>query len=336
MQYKDYYEVMGLPRDASQEDIKKAYRRLARKYHPDVSSEPDAEARFKEIGEAYEVLKDPEKRAAYDKLGDRWQEGEEFRPPPDWDFEFRTRGAGAGAGPGAGGAGGAEFREFGDLGEFSDFFENLFGGGRARRGGHAGRAGGAHRTFRQRGFDTTAEVEITLPEAYGGTTRALSLQRAAPDAQGRPSRRTQQLNVRIPAGVTDGQQIRLAGQGEPGIEGGEPGDLFLRVRLAPHPHFKPEGRDIHVELPVAPWEAALGETVRVPTLGGPVDMKLPKGSPSGKSLRLKGRGLPGNPPGDQHVTLKIVVPAADTPELESLYRQLAEKSGMKPRRAMET
>lgn len=316
MQFKDYYEVMGLSRDASQEDIKKAYRRLARKYHPDVSSEPDAEQRFKELGEAYEVLKDPEKRAAYDKLGSRWQEGEEFRPPPDWDFDFRTRG------------GGAEYEEFGDLGGFSDFFENLFGGGRAH-----GRRG---QPFRQRGFDTSAEVEVTLAEAYSGATRTLSLQRLDHDAQGRATRRTQQLNVRIPAGVTNGQQIRLAGQGEPGINGGEPGDLFLRVKLAPHRHFTTEGRDVHLELPVAPWEAALGETVRVPTLGGAVDMKLPKGAQSGRSLRLKGRGLPGTPPGDQHVSLKIVTPAAETAELESLYRQLAEKSAFRPRRSLET
>lgn len=316
MQFKDYYEVMGLARDASQEDVKKAYRRLARKYHPDVSSEPDAEARFKQLGEAYEVLKDPEKRTAYDKLGDRWQEGQEFRPPPDWNFDFR-----GGAGPG-------EFREFSDVGEFSDFFENLFGG-RAR-------AAGGRRPFKQRGFDATAEVEVTLPEAFSGTTRTLSLERVDRDAQGRPSRRTQQLNVNIPAGVTNGQQIRLAGQGEPGPGGGEPGDLFLRVRFVKHPWFSADGRDIHVELPVAPWEAALGETVRVPTLGGAVDMKLPKGTQSGKSLRLKGRGLPGNPPGDQHVTLRIVTPEASTPEIEALYRELADKTRMRPRRALET
>lgn len=321
MQYKDYYDIMGVSRDASQEDIKKAYRRLARKYHPDVSSEPDAEQRFKEVGEAYEVLRDPEKRAAYDKLGDRWQEGEDFRPPPDWDFDMRTHGGRA-----AGGAGGAEFHDFGDIGGFSDFFENLFGGGRA----HARRE-----PFRQRGHDTSAEVEVTLPEAYAGTTRTLSLERIERDAQGRPARRTQQLNVRIPAGVTNGQQIRLAGQGEPGANGGEPGDLFLRVRLAPHPQFTADGRDVHLELPVAPWEAALGQSVRVPTLGGAVDMKLPKGAQSGRSLRLKGRGLPGKPPGDQHVKLKIVTPPADSPALEKLYRELAEQSGFEPRRRVE-
>ncbi len=320
MEYKDYYDIMGVSRDASQEDIKKAYRRLARKYHPDVSSEPEAEARFKEIGEAYEVLKDPEKRAAYDKLGRNWQQGDEFRPPPDWEADFRARGPAGG-----------EFHEFSDLGEFSDFFESLFGAGARGRG-----AGQRRQSFKRKGSDTSAEVEVTLPEAYKGTTRTLSLQRVEHDASGRPSRRTQQLNVRIPAGVTSGQQIRLAGQGEPGLGGGEAGDLFLRVRLAEHPWFTAEGRDVHVELPVAPWEAALGESVRVPTLGGPVDMKLPKASQSGHSLRLKGRGLPGEPPGDQHVRLKIVTPPASTPELESLYRQLAQASSFEPRRSMGT
>ncbi len=309
MEFKDYYSIMGVARDASPDDIKRAYRRLARKYHPDVSKEPDAEERFKEVNEAYEVLRDPEKRAAYDQLGSRWKQGEEFRPPPDWHFDFETE-------PSAG--------------MHSDFFESLFGGlggfgGGARRGG-----------FRSRGFDTSAQVEITLEEAFRGTTRVLSLERLERGASGRPERKVQQLSVKIPAGVTDGQQIRLAAQGEPGIGGGPPGDLFLRVRLLPHRLFRAEGRDIWLDLPVTPWEAALGETVRVPTLGGPVDLKIPKGSQTDRQLRLKGRGLPGEPPGDQFVVLKIVTPPATSADDEALYRRMASTMRMNPRQGLES
>jgi curved DNA-binding protein len=306
MKFKDYYEVMGVARDASAEDIKRAYRRLARKYHPDVSKEPDAEERFKELSEAYEVLKDQDKRAAYDQLGERWQEGQEFRPPPDWNREF------------SGGFGGTSH------GGFSEFFEDLFGGA-GGAGGGSFRAGGAH---------ATAQVEIDLEQALHGGSRSIALTRIERNAQGRPERRVQQLNVKIPAGVTDGQQIRLAGQGEPGIGGGPPGDLFLQVRIRPHRLFRVQGRDIWLDLPVTPWEAALGATVRIPTLSGKVDMKIPKGSQSGRELRLKGKGLPGKPPGDQHVVLKIVTPPADGPEAEALYRQMAETLPMNPREAM--
>jgi len=308
VEFKDYYAIMGVARDASADEIKRAYRRLARKYHPDVSKEKDAEARFKEIGEAYEVLRDTEKRAAYDQLGRRPQ-GEEFRPPPDWHFEFEGD-------PGVAG------------GMHSDFFEQLFGG-LGRRGA---RGGG----FRSRGFDTTAQVEITLEEAFRGTSRTLSLQRMERGADGRVTPRVQQLNVKIPAGVTDGQQIRVPAQGEPGIGGEAPGDLFLQMRVLPHRYYRLEGRDVWLDLPVTPWEAALGETVRVPTLAGKVDLKIPKGSQTDRQLRLKGRGLPGNPPGDQFVVLKIVAPAADTPEREALYKQLAASMRMNPRQAMES
>ena len=281
MEYKDYYSIMGVARDASAEDIKRAYRKLARKYHPDVSKEKNAEERFKEIGEAYEVLRDPEKRAAYDALGTR-RAGEEFRPPPDWHFNYGDEA---------------------DAGVHSDFFEQLFGGlgGRGRR-----------TTFRSRGFDTAGQIEITLDEAFRGTERRLSMQRVAADAQGRAQPTTQSLNVRIPPGVVDRQRIRVPSQGEPGIGGGPAGDLFLEVRLLPHRWFRPEGRDIRLDLPVTPWEAALGETVRVPTLGGRVDLKIPKGSQTESQLRLRGRGLPGNPPGDQIVVLKIMTPPART------------------------
>jgi curved DNA-binding protein len=305
MKFKDYYEVMGLSRDASPEDVKRAYRRLARKYHPDVSKEPDAEERFKELGEAYEVLKDPEKRSAYDQLGARWKEGQEFKPPPNWSFEFDT----------------AQ-----QPGGFSDFFEQLFGGlgARSGRGSQSGR-----------GFDSFAQIEVTLEEAFHGASRTFSLERIERDSNGQPQRRTQQLAVKIPAGIADGQQIRLAGQGEAGIGGGQAGDLYLRVHILPHRWFRPDGRDVWLELPVTPWETALGETVRVPTLSGKVDMKIPRNSPSGRRLRLKGRGLPGTPPGDQHVILKIVTPPAKTEEDESLYRKMASTMRIDPRAAME-
>ena len=303
MEYKDYYKTMGVGRDASADEIKRAYRRLARKYHPDVSKEKDAEARFKELGEAYEVLRDPEKRAAYDALGTR-KPGEDFRPPPDWAFD-----AGGGA----------------DRGAHSDFFEELFGGLGGRRG-----------SFRSRGFDTAGQVEVTLEEAFGGTERRLTLQRVAVDERGRPQPATQTLNVRIPAGVVDGQQIRVPAQGQPGVGGGPAGDLFLEVRVRPHRWFRAEGRDIWLDLPVTPWETALGETVRVPTLGGRVDLKLPKGSQTDQQLRLRGRGLPGDPPGDQFVVLKIMAPPPSTPAGETLYRQLKEAVPNNPRQAMES
>ena len=304
MEYKDYYKIMGVGRDASADEIKRAYRKLARKYHPDVSKEKDAEERFKEIGEAYEVLRDPEKRAAYDALGLR-KPGEEFRPPPDWQFDYNAEA---------------------DQGIHSDFFEQLFGGlgGRGRR-----------TSFRSRGFDTEGQIEVTLEEAFGGTERRLQLQRVALDAQGRGEPTTQQITVRIPPGVVDGQRIRVPSQGQPGVGGAPHGDLFLAVKLLPHRWFRAEGRDVWLDLPVTPWEAALGETVRVPTLGGPVDLKVPKGSQTDRQLRLRGRGLPGNPPGDQLVVLKIVTPVPQTPADEAFYKQMATTLRSNPRQALE-
>lgn len=301
MEYKDYYEIMGVGRDASADEIKRAYRRLARKYHPDVSKEANAEARFKEVGEAYEVLRDPEKRAAYDALGAR-KPGEEFRPPPDWRFEHA---------------------DAADEGTHSDFFEQLFGGL------------GRRTSFASRGFDTAGQIDVTIEEAFRGTDRKLAVQRLAVDEHGRPQPVTQELNVRIPAGVVDGQQIRVASQGQPGARGGPPGDLFLRVRLLPHRWFRAEGRDIWLDLPITPWEAALGDTVRVPTLGGRVDLKLPRGSQTDRQLRLKGRGLPGDPAGDQFVVLKIVTPEPRGAADEAIYKQMAAALAMNPRQPME-
>jgi curved DNA-binding protein len=307
MEFKDYYKILGVERNASEDEIKRAYKKLARKYHPDVSKEKDAEARFKEINEAYHVLRDKEKRKAYDQLGTQWKQGQEFHPPPGWE--------------------GAAHQGFSaeDLGGFSDFFSEIFGG---RPGGFRYEK----REFRMRGEDLHATIEITLEEAYHGTTRAISLQMPEIDSQGRVSQRTRQLNVQIPKGVTEGQHIRLAGQGGPGSGGGQAGDLFLQVIFAPHPLFHADGRDIYLELPITPWEAALGCRLKGPTLGGRVELTIPAGSQSGRKLRLKGRGLPGNPPGDQYVLLRIETPPAGTAQARELYRQMADTMPFNPRK----
>jgi curved DNA-binding protein len=315
VEYKDYYKILGVDRDASQDDIKRAYRKLARKYHPDVSKEPDAETRFKEVNEANEVLKDPEKRAQYDALGTGWHAGDEFRPPP-----------GYGAGAAGGGWQRAERMSPEEAARFSDFFSSIFGdiggmGGGTGGGGFGGRAGG----FASRGADQTARVRISLDDAYHGATRQLSLEVPGIDGQGRITSKKRTLNVRIPAGVTEGQQIRLAGQAGGGVGGGEAGDLYLEIELAPHPVFRAEGRDIHVRLPIAPWEAALGATVSVPTLGGKVSLKVPPGAQSNQRMRLKGRGLPGKTPGDEYVQLEIVNPPASDASAKAAFESLAER-----------
>jgi curved DNA-binding protein len=312
MRYKDYYQVMGVPRGASQDEIKRAYRKLARKYHPDVSKEKDAEDKFKELQEAHEVLRDPEKRAAYDQLGANWQQGQDFRPPPDWGkgFEFSR------------GHGGEE------PGEFSDFFSQLFGQRSPFGGMHGrGRAGGG---FAAAGQDHVARVEIDLEDAYRGGARTIELRTPEMTADGHVTVKPRALRVSIPAGVTEGQQIRLAGQGSPGIGGGPAGDLYLEVTIRPHRLFKVEGRDVSLTLPVAPWEAALGETVAVPTLGGTVDMRLPAGARAGQTLRLRGRGLPGRPPGDQLVLLKVELPP-DSPRARQLFEQMKREVPFDPR-----
>lgn len=301
MEYRDYYAVLGVDRKASADDIKKAYRRLARKYHPDVNSEPDAEDKFKEMGEAYEVLSDPEKRAAYDALGANWQDHQNFRPPPDWEQQFSFGGGG--------------FTQHD--GGFSDFFETLFGNHDFRSQGR--RAGGF------KGADEHARVGITLEEAF----RRDSVEITVPQPGGKQRR----LRVKIPAGVADGKRVRLKGQGGPGVGQGEPGDLFVEFRLVPHPQFRAEGRDIHYELPVTPWEAALGTDLKVPTLGGDVKLKIPPGSQPGNRLRLKGRGLPGEPNGDQIVTLQVVLPKASNAEQRAVYEKMAETMDFDPRAA---
>jgi len=313
MEYKDYYQIIGVPRDATQDEIKRAYRKLARKYHPDVSKVADAEVRFKEVGEAYEVLKDPEKRAAYDQLGANWKAGQEFRPPPGWDQGFEFHG---------GGFTGAD--SFG----FSDFFESLFGRGFARGSDDHGGA------FHARGQDSHAKMLIDLEDAFHGATRTLSLKHTELGPDGRPQVKERTLKVRIPKGVHPGQRIRLAGQGDPGMGGGEAGDLYLEVALRPHGLYRVEGRDVYLELPVAPWEAALGATVQAPTPTGAVDLKIPAGSANGRKLRLKGRGIPGNPAGDLYVVLTIALPPADNEAAKAAYQEMARTLKFNPRAHM--
>jgi curved DNA-binding protein len=311
MQYKDYYAIMGLKRDAKPEEIKQAYRKLARKYHPDVSKEKDAEERFKEVNEAYEVLKDPEKRKQFDQLGANWREGQEFRPPPGWQQQQHN----------------AQFdpNDFAAAGDFSDFFASLFGGGFQQRS-HTRNAG-----FNQRGEDVHSKILITLEEAYSGTTRTLQLNVPQAAADGTMHMTKRELKVKIPAGITQGQQIRLSGQGNPGIGKGKAGDLYLEIDLQAHPLFHADKADVYLTLPIAPWEAALGATVPVPTLGGKVDLKIPANSQSGQKLRLKGRGLPAKQPGDQYIVLQVLAPPANTAAQRELYEQMAKQMAFNPR-----
>jgi curved DNA-binding protein len=335
VKFKDYYDVLGVSKTATADDIKKEYRKLARKYHPDVNpGDKSAEDTFKEINEAYEVLSDPEKRKRYDQLGPNWKAGADFTPPPGWENA------------------GVPFGNFGDVfggdrssGGFSDFFESLFGN---RRGARAG-AG-----FQMRGQDVEAEIALTLEEAHRGGTRSLSFHAPEPcvDCGGSGSkdgktcptchgagaiRRPKSFEVTIPAGVRDGSVIRLAGQGESGMNGGPAGDLFLRVRIEPHRVFKGVGPDdVQVELPVAPWEAALGAKVTVPTLDGPVEMKIPAGAQGGQRLRLRGQGLNrrGGGRGDQYVKLNIVIPSKLTDKEKELFEKLAAESRFNPRESI--
>jgi len=314
MEYRDYYKVLEVPRTASADEIKRAYRKLARRFHPDVSKEANAEARFKEMQEAYEVLKDPEKRAAYDQLGSDYRPGQQFRPPPDWgsDFEFRGRGFGA---PG------------GEQVDFSDFFSSLFGQGSP----FGAAAGGRGRGARARGEDHHAQLDLTLEEAHRGVAREVTLRHPEEGADGHVALRERTLRVTVPAGVGDGQVIRLAGQGAAAPGGGRSGDLYLKVHLLPHRLYSVDGRDVTLSLPIAPWEAALGATLSTPTLGGAVELRIPAGARSGQKLRLRGRGLPGEPPGDQYVVLQIVLPPADTARARELYEALRRELPFDPR-----
>lgn len=313
MEFQDYYKVLGVSRNATSDEIKKSYRKLARKYHPDVSKEAGAEEKFKQVREAYEVLKDPEKRKAYDAMGAGWKQGEGFTPPPGWNFH-----------PEGGSATCQGFR----AGDFSDFFEMLFG-----RVGRSSRSW-AQQEFKQRGQDQHSCINISLEEAFNGAARVLNLQ--IPQINLRTEQliyQTRTLRVKIPPGVTEGQQIRLPGQGAPGIGGASHGDLYLEIRLEPHSLYTVEGKNIFLNLPVTPWEAALGAKISIPTLGGPVGLTLPANSQTGQKLRLKGRGLRGGgEPGDQYVLLKIYIPEPKNDQQKQLYRQMAEQMYFDPRK----
>ncbi len=300
---------MGLERTATQDEIKRAHRLLARKFHPDVSKEPNAEARFKEVAEAYEVLRDPERRAAYDQLGANWRAGQDFRPPPDWNTGFETSGRG--------------FAE-GEAAEYSDFFESLFGRGfyhaGPERSGHSRQQG-----FNSNGEDRHAKIQIDLEEAYHGGERRVSLGVPEMDAQGRVRVTNREIEFKIPKGVRAGQHIRLAGQGGPATGKGKAGDLYLEVNFNPHAHYRVDQHDVYLNLPIAPWEAALGAQLEVDIPSGTVELKIPAGSIEGRKLRLRGRGIPGTPPGDFYFVLNVVAPPANSEEERAIYRSMAER-----------
>jgi curved DNA-binding protein len=313
MEFKDYYRILGVSRDETADNIKKAFRRLARKYHPDISRESDAEQRMQEINEAYAVLSDPEKRAAYDQLGHDFRPGQEFRAPPGWDagFEFSRRGFGPQ-----------------QAADFSDFFAELFG----RMGAAPGGPHSRHGHFQAgRGEDHQAKVLLDIEDAFSGPTRQIGLRVPQFDAAGHLQLVNRTLNVRIPVGVHAGQTIRLAGQGAPGSGGAPAGDLLLEVQFKPHPRYRADGSDLHLELPVAPWEAALGAVVAVTVPGCSLKVRIPAGAQSGKQLRVRGKGIPGNPPGDLPLDLQVVLPPADTVQARQFYETMSRELPFDPR-----
>ena len=308
MEYKDYYKTLGVDRKASQDELKRAYRKLARKYHPDVSKEADATEKFKEVGEAYEVLKDKEKRSAYDQLGANWKAGQHgFQRPSGWQQQ-------TGFGGGHGGASG-----------FSSFFEDLFGGG----GGQYSQ--GQQRSYSARGENIRARVSIDIEDAIDGITRNFSLHIPEHDAYGQSVAKLRRLNVKIPKGIREGQSIRLAGQGSPGVGGGPNGDLLLEVQFKSHNLYTLDDKDIYMNLPLAPWEAALGATIKVPTPQGKVSLKIAENSQAGKKMRIKGRGLPGKPAGDFYVVLQVVLPPASDDKAKELYEKMRDELEFNPR-----
>jgi len=316
MKFRDYYRILGVERTASADEIKKHYRQLARKYHPDVSKEPDADDRMKEVNEAYAVLSDTERRAAYDQLGHQYQTGQDFRPPPDWDAGFEFSGHGI---PPENAA------------DFSDFFAELFShiGGARRRGGPGGP--------QAKGQDHHARIVIDLDDAWTGSTRQISLRvpQAGPD--GRLMLVTRTLNVKIPQGVREGQLIRLGGQGAPGSDGGAAGDLYLEVHFHPYPRFRVEGRDLHLDLPVAPWEAALGATIAIALPAGhQVKVRIPEGAQSGRELKVRGKGIPGDSPGDLYLTIEVVLPDASRPQARQIYETMQRELAFNPRAEWES
>lgn len=329
MEYKDYYEIMGLERSATADEIKKAHRKLARKYHPDVSREKDAETRFKDLSEAYEVLRDPDKRAAYDQLGTRWKAGQDFRAPPDWNAGTEQSGRGFDWG--------FNGRGSGQSADFSDFFETLFSQGFADRPAQSKRPRSTRPpVFSEQGEDHHAKIVIALEDAYTGASKTISL-RLGDDAQSR-GEKMHQVSFNVPKGIRAGQQIRLAGQGSPGSGGGSPGNLYLEVAFsapaAGSPGYRVDKHDVHLDLPIAPWEAALGAQVEAPTPAGAVELSIPPGSSSGRKLRLKGRGIPASTPGDFYFVLQVVLPPAATEADKSFYKDMARQfKAFQPRAA---
>jgi curved DNA-binding protein len=308
MEFKDYYKMLGLERSATQDEVKRAYRKLARKYHPDINKNAGAENQFKEIGEAYEVLGDPEKRSAYDQLGKSWKPGEEFRPPPDWDAGFEFSGASTDGSRDA-----------------SEFFATLFGSMGRRRPPHD------RAEFHARGEDHHAKILVNLRDIFDGAIREITLRAPELDARGHVVLRERTLSVQIPKGVTEGQHIRLKGQGAPGVGRMPAGDLYLEIQLAPDPLYRVSGRDLYFDLPVTPWEAALGASVKAPTPAGPIMLKIPPGSFQGRELRVKGRGIPATEPGDLYAVLRIVLPPADTKKAKKYYEDMARELPFDPR-----
>jgi len=309
MKFRDYYQILGVDRSASADEIKKHYRQLARKYHPDVSKEPDSDTRMKEVNEAYAVLSDNERRAAYDQLGHEYQPGQDFRAPPDWDAGFEFSGHGI---PPENAA------------DFSDFFGELF----SHIGGARHRAGGPQ----AKGQDHHARIVIDLDDAWNGSTRQISLRvpQAGPDGRLMLVMRT--LNVKIPQGVREGQLIRLGGQGAPGLSGGSAGDLYLEVHFHPHPRFHVEGRDLHLALPVAPWEAALGATIAIALPAGhQVKVRIPDGTQNGRELKVRGKGIPGDSPGDLYLSIEVVLPDASHPRARQIYETMQRELAFNPR-----
>ena len=321
MKFRDYYETLGVARGATEAEIKAAYRKLARKYHPDVNKEAGAEDQFKELGEAYSVLKDTEKRAAYDRMGANWKNGQDFTPPPNWNegFEYSDNGFDGGQG---GFGGGFE-------GDQSEFFESLFGRGRHRQGG---RGGNPRQGMDFKGQDHHAKILIDLADAYNGAKRTIALHMPTQDANGHVTTQERKLDVSIPKGIKAGQNLRLAGQGGPGMGAGGAGDLYLEIDFHPNPIYRVDGKDIYLDLPLAPWEAALGTTVNIPTPAGTtLELKIPAGTATGRKMRLKGKGIPSKEAGDLYVVPNIVLPNAETDAQKEAYQQFEKAFEFKPR-----
>ncbi len=318
MEYKDYYKILGVKKDASQDEIKRAYRKLARKFHPDVSKEADAEVKFKEVGEAYEVLKDPEKREAYDQLGANWKAGQSgFQPPPDWEQNFDFGGGGY---------------TQGSAHDYSSFFEDLFGGGQAGGGYYYQSGSGGRGGFQSRGENVRARVMIDLEDSLNGASKHITLQMPEVNDQGQVINKERTLKIKIPKGIKEGQTIRLSKQGNPGIGGGERGDLLLEVGFNPHRLYTVDGKDIYLNVPVAPWEAILGAKIDVPTpQGKKVGMKIPPDSQQGRKLRLKGKGLPGKDAGDFYVVLQVALPPSSDPKVKELNEKMRDEIDFNPR-----